>query len=68
MKPNEISLERPYIDTHIKATRSAYELEQRVKVVTEFKTKQINVHRYRRYTSRFWITCGFGIGGLFMTR
>jgi len=38
VKPNEISLERPYIETHIHATRSAYGLEQRVKEV-EFKTR-----------------------------
>ena len=38
VKPNEISLERPYIDTHIKATRSAYGLEQRVREM-EFKTQ-----------------------------
>ncbi len=31
--PNEISLERPYIDTHIHATRSAYGLEQHVKEI-----------------------------------
>jgi uncharacterized membrane protein (UPF0182 family) len=36
VKPNEISLERPYIDTHIHATRSAFGLEQKVKEV-EFK-------------------------------
>ena len=36
VKPNEISLERPYIDRHIHATRSAYGLEKRVKEV-EFK-------------------------------
>ncbi len=29
VKPNEISIQRPYIETHIKATRSAYGLEQR---------------------------------------
>ena len=33
VRPNEISLERPYIDTHIHATRSAYGLEQRVKEI-----------------------------------
>ncbi len=38
VKPNEISLERQYIETHIHATRSAYGLEQRVKEI-EFKTK-----------------------------
>src|ERR1017187_9037972 len=30
VRPNEISLEKPYIQTHIHATRSAYGLEQRV--------------------------------------
>ncbi len=33
MRPNEISLERPYIQTHIHATRSAYGLEQQVQEV-----------------------------------
>jgi uncharacterized membrane protein (UPF0182 family) len=37
VKANEISLERPYIDTHIQATRSAYHLKQDVKEL-EFKT------------------------------
>jgi len=36
VRPNEISLERPYIDTHIHATRSAFGLEQHVREV-EFK-------------------------------
>jgi len=38
VRPNEISIQRPYIDTHIKATRSAYGLgpEQRTKEI-EFK-------------------------------
>jgi hypothetical protein len=31
--PNEISLQRPYIDTHIHATRAAYGLEQRTKEI-----------------------------------
>lgn len=39
VRPNEISLQRPYIDAHIHATRSAYGLEQHVKEI-EFKTKQ----------------------------
>src|SRR5262249_19136047 len=38
VRPNEISLERPYIDTHIHATRSAFGLEKRVRE-TEFKAK-----------------------------
>ncbi|HUE05443.1 MAG TPA: UPF0182 family protein, partial [Bryobacteraceae bacterium] len=33
VRPNEISLERPYIQTHIHATRSAYGLEERVKEI-----------------------------------
>ena len=33
VKPNEISLERPYIQTHIHATRAAYGLEQKVQEV-----------------------------------
>ncbi len=41
VKPNEISLERPYIDTHIHATRSAYNLENRVHDM-EFKTSPVN--------------------------
>ena len=36
--PNEISLERPYIQTHIHATRSAFGLEQQVKEM-EFKAQ-----------------------------
>ena len=38
VRPNEISLERPYIETHIHATRSAYGLEQRVQEI-EFKAE-----------------------------
>ena len=38
MRPNEISLERSYIQTHIHATRSAFGLEKRVREV-EFKAK-----------------------------
>ncbi|HEX3877864.1 MAG TPA: UPF0182 family protein [Bryobacteraceae bacterium] len=38
VKPNEISLERPYIQTHIHATRSAFGLEQSVKEI-EFKAQ-----------------------------
>ncbi len=38
VKPNEISLERPYIQTHIHATRSAYDLDKNVEEV-EFKAQ-----------------------------
>ena len=34
VRPNELALERPYIDFHIQATRSAYGLNQRVKETT----------------------------------
>jgi uncharacterized membrane protein (UPF0182 family) len=37
VRPNEISLQQPYIQAHIHATRSAYGLEQKVHEV-EFKT------------------------------
>lgn len=37
VKPNEISLEAPYIDQHIKATRIAYGLENNLKEI-EFET------------------------------
>jgi uncharacterized membrane protein (UPF0182 family) len=33
VRPNEISLERPYIQTHIHATRSAYGIEEQVKEI-----------------------------------
>jgi uncharacterized protein len=49
VRPNEISLERPYIDAHIHATRSAYGLEQNVREV-EFKAQPegpIDVARHR---------------------
>ncbi len=39
VRPNEISLQRPYIDDHIHATRSAFGLEQRVKEI-EFAAQQ----------------------------
>jgi uncharacterized membrane protein (UPF0182 family) len=38
VRPNEISIQRPYIDTHIHATRAAYGLEQRMREV-EFKVQ-----------------------------
>ena len=39
VRPNEISLQRPYIDTHIKATRSAFGLAGSVKEI-EFPAHQ----------------------------
>jgi len=38
VRPNEISLQRPYIQSHIHATRSAFGLEQRVREI-EFKAR-----------------------------
>ncbi len=38
VRPNEISIERPYIQTHIQATRSAFGLDRRIKE-TEFAAK-----------------------------
>ena len=38
VRPNEISLQKPYIDTHIHATRSAFGIEQRVREV-EFQAR-----------------------------
>jgi uncharacterized protein len=37
VRPNEISLERPYLERHLKATRSAYGLDGRIRE-TDFKT------------------------------
>lgn len=33
VRPNEMSIQRPYIDTHIKATRSAYGLDRRTREI-----------------------------------
>jgi len=38
VRPNEISIERPYIETHIRATRAAYGLEGRVQE-SDFEAK-----------------------------
>ncbi len=38
VRPNEISIERPYVQTHIAATRAAFGLDHRVKE-TEYKAK-----------------------------
>jgi hypothetical protein len=49
VKPNEISLQRPYIQTHIRATRSAFGLEKRVRE-TEIKAKleaRIDVSKHK---------------------
>jgi uncharacterized protein len=58
VKPNEISLERPYVQQHIHATRAAYGLEKRIKEV-EFPAKtdaQIDVAAHSRVLEdvRLW--------------
>ena len=63
VRPNEISLEQPYIQTHIHATRSAYGLEQNVREV-EFKTQSdapINAARHAATLDnvRLWDTQAF---------
>ena len=39
VRPNEISLEQPYIQTHIHATRSAYGLEQHVRHAEKYRQR-----------------------------
>jgi hypothetical protein len=61
--PNEISLERPYIQTHIHATRSAFGLEQQVHA-TEFQVQpdapvDAAQHRATLDNVRLWDTRAF---------
>ncbi|MCU1238050.1 MAG: hypothetical protein JWP63_6017 [Candidatus Solibacter sp.] len=63
VRPNEISLQRPYIDSHIHATRSAYGIEQRVKEV-EFKARpdgpiDVEAHKPLLDNVRLWDTRAF---------
>jgi uncharacterized membrane protein (UPF0182 family) len=58
VKPNEISLERPYIQQHIHATRSAYGLEKRVNEV-QFKVNtqariDVTKHKNLLQNVRLW--------------
>ncbi|HUO29729.1 MAG TPA: UPF0182 family protein [Bryobacteraceae bacterium] len=58
VRPNEISIQRPYIDLHIHATRSAYGLEKRMKE-EEFKfthedTIDPNAHKGIIDNVRLW--------------
>jgi uncharacterized membrane protein (UPF0182 family) len=58
VRPNEISRQRPYIDTHIHATRSAYGLEQHVREV-EFKAQpqssiDVTAHKATLDNVRLW--------------
>jgi len=49
VKPNEISIQRPYIQTHIRATRSAFGLERRTRETEVAATLggRIDVARYK---------------------
>ncbi|MBZ5576583.1 MAG: UPF0182 family protein [Acidobacteriia bacterium] len=63
VRPNEISLEQPYIQTHIHATRSAYGLEQHVREV-EFKAQpdasiDASLHQATLDNVRLWDTRAF---------
>jgi len=63
VRPNEISLQRDYIKTHIHATRSAYGIEQQFKEV-EFKAKpeapiDASAHRAILDNVRLWDTRAF---------
>src|SRR5450432_1327287 len=58
VRPNEISLQRPYIQSHIHATRSAFGIEQRVKEM-EFKAQpdqpiNTSLHRATLDNVRLW--------------
>jgi uncharacterized membrane protein (UPF0182 family) len=63
VRPNEISIQRPYINTHIHATRSAFGIEQRVREV-EFKARadapiDVAAHRPLLDNVRLWDTRAF---------
>jgi hypothetical protein len=58
VRPNEVSLQRPYIQTHIHATRSAFGIEQKV-TETEFKAQpdlpiNTSLHRATLDNVRLW--------------
>jgi uncharacterized membrane protein (UPF0182 family) len=58
VKPNEITLEAPYIDAHIRATRIAYGLEGNVKAIN-FETSSepsldVNKHKALLDNVRLW--------------
>lgn len=58
VRPNEISIQRPYIETHIHATRAAFGLEDRMRE-TEFQGRQdapINIAQHRAIVDnvRLW--------------
>ena len=63
VRPNEISIQKPYIDTHIHATRSAFGIEKRVREV-EFKAHvdapiDVAAHKPLLDNVRLWDTRAF---------
>jgi uncharacterized membrane protein (UPF0182 family) len=63
VRPNEISIQRPYIDAHIHATRSAFGIEKRVREM-EFKTRvdatiDVRAHKALLDNVRLWDTRAF---------
>jgi uncharacterized membrane protein (UPF0182 family) len=63
VRPNEISIQKPYIATHIHATRSAFGIEQKVREM-EFRTQvdapiDVAAHRPLLDNVRLWDTRAF---------
>ena len=63
VRPNEISLQRPYIQSHIHATRSAFDLEKNVQEI-EFKARpeapiDSEAHKQTLDNVRLWDTHAF---------
>jgi uncharacterized membrane protein (UPF0182 family) len=63
VRPNEISIQKPYIDTHIHATRSAFGIEKHVREV-EFKAHvdapiDVAAHKPLLDNVRLWDTKAF---------
>jgi uncharacterized membrane protein (UPF0182 family) len=63
VRPNEISIQKPYINTHIHATRSAFGIEKRVREV-EFKARveapiDVAAHKILLDNVRLWDTRAF---------
>jgi uncharacterized membrane protein (UPF0182 family) len=57
VRPNELTLEKPYIVRHIETTRAAYGLDTRAKVVN-FNVKKRGVSILKR-TGRCWKMCAW---------
>jgi hypothetical protein len=62
VRPNEISLERPFIARHIEATRSAFGFDQRTMTEIEVEAKPEQHHRCPMPIAPCSTTCACGIG------